>query len=88
MAIVQFLGLMDFLAAVSLILLRFDVGQGLAYFFGIWLLIKGIIFIKSFAGVLDLICAIIILFAAYGYLNILTILAILWLLQKSIFSFL
>lgn len=87
MTIVQFLGFMDFLAAVSLILLRFNIGEGLAYFFGIWLLIKGVIFIKSFAGIIDLICAIIIFFALYGYINILTILVILWLLQKSIFSF-
>ena len=86
MAVMEFLGFMDFLAAVVLILLRFDMAQGFGIFFGIFLLIKGLIFIKSLAGILDILAGIIMLLAAYGHISFLTVLAVVWLLQKSLFS--
>ena len=84
--VVKILGLLDLLAALSILLLRFNAVKTMAFALGIYLIIKGIIFIKSVTSVLDIAAGAIILIAFYGYFNILTWVAAVWLVQKGVIS--
>jgi len=80
-------GLLDLISAVSIILLKFDMGIALAWFCAIYLLAKGIPFIKDPASIADIISAGIILLGIFGFFGIYSYIAIIWLLQKALFSF-
>ncbi|MFH1210720.1 MAG: hypothetical protein V1645_02275 [archaeon] len=84
--VIKLLGIMDLLTALSIILLRFGAAKTMAFALGIYLIIKGIIFIKSVPSMLDIAAGIIVLIAFYGYFNILTWIAAIWLTQKGVIS--
>lgn len=84
--IVKLLGLIDLLAAVFIILLRFNIGRDIAFIIAIILLIKSVIFLTSFISLIDVLCGVFLLLAIYGYYYFFTWLFALWLLQKGVIS--
>ena len=85
--IVYLLGLLDLLAGASFLLLKFDINF-FPIFFASLLVIKGIAFIKNIVSVVDLICGLLFFYALYsGSFLIFMYLAVVWLIQKGVFSF-
>ena len=84
--IVQLFGLLDIIAALSVVLLKFDIFIWLSLVLGIYLIIKSLIFIKSLASWIDLICGIVIIISYIGFFSILSWIVALWLAQKGLFS--
>lgn len=84
--IVQLFGILDILAALSIVLLKFKLFNIFALALGIYLVIKGLLFIKSLVSWIDLICGIIIIISYFGFFSILSWIVALWLLQKGAFS--
>ena len=80
------LGVLDIIAALSLFLLKFSLAPWFAAIFAIYLLIKAVIFFRDFASIIDIFVVIIFVNALLGSFNILSWLAIIWLLQKGILS--
>ncbi|MFH1455877.1 MAG: hypothetical protein ABIF40_02920 [archaeon] len=87
MVLVYILGAIDILAGLSLLLLKFGLFEPFAWVMLILLTIKSLPFITSFASIVDLLAAAFILLAIFGTFNAISVLAILWLLQKGLFSF-
>ena len=86
--IVFLLGLLDILAALSIFTLQFSWGAPLVIFSVIYLVIKSLPYLKSFASIIDLLVACIFLFAVFGYaVPLLNVLGSLWLIQKGVISF-
>jgi len=85
--IIYLFGLLDILAGISLLLLKFNVDfYGL--FFAIYLIIKGIVFIRYLASIADMVAGLMLLYAIYtGHFAIINYAAIIWLVQKGSFSF-
>lgn len=80
------LGLVDFLAAVSIVFLAAGLWPGLVAVMAVLLMIKSIAFITSFASWVDILVAGVMLYAAfYGFVVVLWIGAV-WLLQKAVVS--
>jgi hypothetical protein len=86
MVFLKALGILDFLAGISLVFLKFGLLENIALILGIYLIVKSIIFIKSLASIFDLISGILIVLAAHGMFFPFTWLVAVWLLQKGIFS--
>jgi len=87
--IMLLLGILDLLIAVLAGLMAFGIFfKTIAFIAGAYLVIKGILFIKSFASILDLIAGIAIIVGLYVTLQpaLLLIVAV-YLAQKAIFSF-
>jgi hypothetical protein len=84
--IVKLLGLIDLLAAVFIILLRFNIGGSIALVIAILLLIKSFIFLRSFVSIIDILSGVFLLLAIYGHYYFFTWLFALWLLQKAVVS--
>ncbi len=84
--IVKLLGLIDLLAAVFIILLRFNIGGSIALVIAIILLIKSFVFLRSFVSIIDILSGVFLLLAIYGHYYFFTWLFALWLLQKAIVS--
>ncbi|QQG39148.1 MAG: hypothetical protein HYS32_01680 [Candidatus Woesearchaeota archaeon] len=87
MVLLKLYGLLDILAALSLLLLYFDIGKILGVIFSIYLILKSLPFLPDLVSFLDLICgfyiALVVLnFSFFGV----TIIAILWLSQKGLVS--
>lgn len=74
------------MAGIFLILLWFKVGLGIALFFAIFLICKGLLFLGDISSVIDIVSGVIFIFAALGIYNLFTWLAVIWLLQKGAFS--
>jgi len=87
--IMLLLGLLDILAAVLLGTMAFyAIFKILIIFFGIALLIKGLIFIKSLASIIDLLAGAVLIAAVFITVPpILFWIAAILLIQKGIFSF-
>ena len=87
--IIYLFGIMDFLSGILLVLASFNFHiWSFSWIFAIYLIIKGLIFIKSFTSLIDIICGILIILAIFDIVNFLTWIAAFWLFQKSFFSFL
>lgn len=84
--ITKLLGVIDLLAALSIILLKFNIGANFAIIIAILLLIKSLVFIYNIVSIVDIIAVIFIFLAIFSVFNIITWLIFFWLLQKSIFS--
>lgn len=84
--IVQLFGILDVLAALSVVLLKFKIFSVMALALGLYLIIKGLIFIKSVISWIDLACGIIIIISYIGFFSILSWIVALWLVQKGVFS--
>ena len=82
----KILGILDFLAGMTLLGLKFFDLSLLGWVFSVYLIGKGLVFF-DWMGLLDIISGILILLAVFGVFGILSYIAILWLVQKAIFSF-
>lgn len=80
------LGVLDLLSGIELFLLNYGIFSGFGLIFGIYLIVKGLIFIKSISSVLDLIGGIVIVLMFYEISVPFYWLFSLWLIQKGIFS--
>lgn len=81
------LGLLDLAAGIVLLLAKFSLFFKLGIFLGIFLIVKGLIFIKSISSIIDIISGIVLLLLVYGYGVPFYWLFSLWLIQKGFFSF-
>jgi len=86
--IVKLLGLIDLLAAVFIILLRFNIGSKIALIIALMLLVKSVIFLTSFVSFVDIVSGVFLLLAVYGYYYFFTWIFALWLFQKGMISLL
>jgi len=87
MVFLKLLGLMDILSVTSLILFKYGVvSQTFVIAAVIYLMIKGIIFFHNIVSLLDFGIAIIFVLSLFGIFNVLTWIAIVWILQKAILS--
>jgi len=85
--VVVLFGLLDLLAAITLITIKWDVGIVVAWWSAAYLTIKAIPFIKDPASILDILSALMIVLAIFDVYFIGTYLAIIWLIQKAVLSF-
>jgi len=82
------LGVVDFLAALSIVFFAVGLWPGFAAVMAVLLLIKSFAFITSFASWVDILVAGMMVYAVfYGFIVVLWMGAV-WLLQKAIVSWL
>ena len=82
-------GILDILAAIQLILLKFNISLSFVpWALAIYTILKSLIFIKAFVSWIDLAAGVVFVFALLGVSNALIWIAAFWLLQKGFFSFL
>lgn len=84
--LLKFFGLMDFIAAASFILAQWGIGSNFVLIIGIYVILKSLIFLPNFTSAIDLIGGIYLLLIIYGVHDVLSVIFILWFLQKSFFS--
>lgn len=82
------LGIMDILAGLSIFMLGSSLGPPVVWFFVLYLVAKSLPYLRSIASIIDIVVAIVFVFAILGYVNVFTYIGVLWLLQKGIISFL
>jgi len=80
------LGILDILAGLSLLLVKFNIFPVITALFGLYVLIKALVFLRSFASIVDIIVVIIFIITLLGSFNILSLCALFWLIQKGFFS--
>lgn len=89
MVFLKLLGLMDIMSITSLLLFKYGIiPQKFLIIAIIYLMIKGIVFFKNIVSLVDFGIAIIFILALFGVYNILTWIAIIWILQKAFLSLL
>lgn len=84
--LIKLFGLLDLGAAILLILLKYHVGEFLAYFFAGYLLVKGLLFFGGINTLFDFAGGILLILAAQGIYSLFYWIVILWLFQKAFFS--
>lgn len=85
--IIKILGLMDLMLVLSLIIFKYGfIGQTIPLIFIVYLIIKGIIFFRDFTSIIDLVSTVIFVLALFGIFNVITWIALAWILQKAVFS--
>ncbi len=85
--IIKLLGLMDMFSVASLLLFKYGiVSQKILVIAIIYLMIKGIIFFRNIVSLLDFGIAVIFVLALFQIYNVLTWIAIIWILQKAVLS--
>ena len=83
---IYLLGLLDVLAGMSLAFLYFQLFIVMAWFFVVYLTIKGLMFLPELNGFVDLISVVFILIGIFGYFPIFSWVFVIWLLQKGFFA--
>lgn len=86
MVLVKFLGIMDLLSAASIVLLRYEVGLGFLWMFGVYLIIKSILLFSPISSILDILTGIVIILAFFGHFYFISWIFFIWILQKGVFS--
>ena len=85
--ILKLLGIFDILAGISLILLNVNLPlMKFVWIFAIYLIIKGIVFIKDIGSLIDLVAGIFIILAIYNILTSFSWIFVIWLIGKGFFS--
>lgn len=85
---IKLFGLLDVLTGLTLTLLYFGLFKAVGVVFAIYLLFKGLVFLKSLVSILDIISGCLILLAVFGHWFVIDWVVVVWLIQKGIFSFL
>ncbi len=80
----RLLGILDLLSGIILILLRFKIATSIAWFFAIYLIIKGLIFIVNVVSILDIATGIVMIVAIYGVYGVITWIFVIWICQKGL----
>jgi hypothetical protein len=83
---VKVLGLVDIVTGFCLILLKFNLLKQFALIMALLLLIKSLMFLGDFVSFIDIFCVGVIVFAFIGFFGVITWIAVVWLIQKGIFS--
>tara|TARA_Y100000310_G_C20618642_1_gene782036 strand:- start:1191 stop:1445 length:255 start_codon:yes stop_codon:yes gene_type:complete len=78
-------GLFDLIVAGIIFLSGFGVFESLGYYFGILLILKGVVFF-SFISLIDIIAGVVFVFGLVWTFPIIGWLFILWFFQKGVFS--
>ena len=78
------LGILDLISGIALFILSFKI-FALAWLFAKYLIAKFLIFM-NFVSFIDLVSGILMVAAIYGFYPVVTWLAVIWLLQKGLFS--
>jgi len=86
MVIMKFFGILDILAGIVIILLKFGFMENIGILLALYLGLKGIFFINNLASIIDLITAVFLLMAALDIYFSFTWIFSLWLFQKGFFS--
>ena len=86
MLIMKFLGILDILAGIVIILLKFGFLENLGVLFAVYLGLKGLFLINNLASIIDIVTAVFLLLAAVNIYFSFTWLFSLWLFQKGNFS--
>lgn len=84
--LLKFFGVMDFVAAASFILAQWGIDSNFILIIGIYVILKSLIFLPNFTSAIDLIGGIYLLLIIFGVHDVLSVIFILWFLQKSFFS--
>lgn len=85
--IIRLLGLTDLLSVACLLLFRYGiVSRTFLIVAVIYLMAKGILFFKNIVSLIDFGVAIIFVLALFHVYNVLTWIAVVWILQKAVFS--
>ena len=79
---------MDLISAFLFITLKYGVGETLAYIFAFYLILKGLLFFGGINTFFDIAGGVLLILAAQGVYSLFYWIVILWLFQKSLFSFL
>lgn len=82
----KFFGILDILAGIIIILLKFGFMENIGILLAVYLGLKGFFFINNLASIIDLITAVFLLLAALNIYFSFTWIFSLWLFQKGIFS--
>lgn len=89
MVFLKLMGLMDLLTVTTLLLFKYGIIQQKFLIVAVaYLIIKGVIFFRDIASIVDVGVAVIFILALFGIYNVLTWIAVLWVLQKAVFSML
>ncbi|MEK6941015.1 MAG: hypothetical protein AABW49_03895 [Nanoarchaeota archaeon] len=83
--LLKLLGAIDLMTGISVVLVKFDINIFATLFLVIFA-IKSVIFITNPASWIDIIALIIFVLVIFGVFNIITWLAVIWVLQKGIVS--
>jgi hypothetical protein len=87
MFIFKFMGFLDILTGISLILFNFGLVSGrFMLSFVCYLLIKGLMFKGDVASFIDIIIAVYILFMFFNPITFITVIIMIYLFQKGLFS--
>ena len=86
--LIKLFGLLDLMAAFLLILLKYGVGEMLAYVFAGYLILKGLLFFGGINTFFDLTAGVLLILASQGIYSLFYWIVILWLIQKSLLSLL
>jgi len=85
--ILKLMGLMDIISIAVLLLFKYGlISKMFLITVVIYLAIKGIVFFRNIVSLADFGVAIIFVLALFGIYNVLTWIAIVWILQKAILS--
>lgn len=85
--LLKIFNLLDLFSAIIILLIKLDIQYSFFWVFPIYLIIKGAIYIPDPSSIIDVIAGIVIVLAMLGFSSIITWIAMLWLLQKVLFSF-
>ena len=86
MVLVKFFGVFDILSGIILILLKFGIGMHIGWYFAIYLIVKGLIFIKDISSIVDIVAGVFLILALYNIFPHITWIFVVWLIQKGFFS--
>ncbi|MEA3430725.1 MAG: hypothetical protein U9R08_05610 [Nanoarchaeota archaeon] len=85
--IVKFMGILDIIAAIVMILLHYSIGTWrLTFLFALYLFLKAIAFRGDMHSFLDGVIGVYMIFLLFGLHSVLTFVAAIYLLQKAVFS--
>lgn len=87
MILIRLLGLLDFIAAAALFIMKYHILASFGVILGLYLIIKGVIFFST-VSIVDILAGVMLILAALGTYMPFNWIFVLWLAQKSIFSFL
>ncbi len=82
----KLLGFLDLVAAVFFILAQWGIGLSVAPFLAFYVIAKSLLFFGDWASFIDLFAGVYMLLVIYDIHSAFSLIFILWLLQKSIFS--
>ena len=88
MVLLKLFGLIDIVAALLFVLLKYSIGESIVWYVIAFLVVKSLMFLRNFVSYLDLVSSVFLVLAVFNVYTAFTWVAMLWLLQKGFFSIL